>query len=143
MTQGDVVTYMKDILGPIATKISMTEEAFKAAADYMLTVYGGTYDEMTKDGKFMALAEFFAVNAALNFAVTFYKFTADGATVEGDDIFVHLNVRWQNALSMAQSYLTDAGLVVTPPGAAIAPKNFGWRTGALDTNYLNEEPVAI
>lgn len=143
MLQAEVVTYMKTSLGPIVDTIHMTDEAITAAADYMLSVYGGTYEDMTKDGKFMALAEFFAVNAALNFAVSFYKFSADGATVEGDDIFQHLNIRWQNALAMAQTYLTDAGLIITPPGAAIAPKNYGWRMGGIDTNYLTEPEAAI
>lgn len=142
MTQDEVVAYMKTTLGPIVDAIHMTDEALNAAADYMLSVYGGDYASMTKDSKFMALAEFFAINGALNFAVSFYKFSADGATVEGDDIFQHLNVRWQNALSMAQTYLTDVGLVVTPPGAAIAPKNYGWRMGGIDTNYL-QEPEAV
>ncbi len=143
MTEAEVVAYMKTTLGPIVDAIHMTDEALSAAAKYMLAVYGDdSFDSIIQDAKFMALADFFAINGALNFAVSFYKFSADGATVEGDDVFQHLNVRWQNALSMAQKYLTDVGLIITPPGAAIAPKNFGWRLGGIDTNYLQDpQPV--
>lgn len=137
MTQEEVVAYMKTTLGPIVEAIKMTDEALNAAADYMLAVYGlDDYATLVQDAEFMTLADFFAINGALNFASVFYKFSADGASIEGDDIFQHLNVRWQNALSMAQNALTKRGYVVTPPGAAIAPKNYGVRYGTYDTNYL-------
>lgn len=144
MTQEEVVAYMKVTLGPIVDAINMTDEALNAAADYMLAVYGlEDYGSLTQDAEFMSLADFFAINAALNFATVFYKFSADGASIEGDDIFQHLNVRWQNALSVAQNSLTKRGYIVTPPGAAIAPKNYGVRYGTYDTNYLVDKVVTL
>jgi len=144
MTQQEVIDYMKVTLGPIVPAIHMTDEALAAAADYMLAVYGlEDYAALVKDSEFMSLADFFAINGALNFATVFYKFSADGASVEGDDVFQHLNVRWQNALSVAQNSLTKRGYIVTPPGAAIAPKNYGARYGTYDTNYLVDQVTTI
>lgn len=143
MTEAEVVTYMKTTLGPVVDVIHMTDEALTEAAKFMQSIYGVDYAQMEDGAMFRALSDFFALNGALNFAATFYKFTADGASVEGKDVFDNLNARWQHALSMAQSYLSDAGLSINAPGAAITPRNYGWRFGAIDTNYLQDAPQGI
>jgi hypothetical protein len=127
------------VLGTVVAAIDLTDEALVEAAKFTQSVYGVPYADMVEGAKFHALADFFAVNAAMNFAASFYKFAADGATVQGGDLFTHLNVRWQNALAVAQIYLTEAGFVIVAPGAALTPKNYGWRFGNYDTGYLTDE----
>lgn len=142
MTEAEIITYMKTTLGSIVDAITLTDEALAEAAKFVSEIYGKPIEDMTQDLKFRVIADFCAINAALNFAVSFYKFSADGAIVEGNDIFEHLNARWKNALAMAQTYLTDAGLSIILPGSIVPPHNYGMRYGRYDTNYLTD-PEAV
>ena len=144
MVEQDVVDYMKVYLGSIVGAINLTDEALIQAARLAQSVYGKPYAEILPDDiKWRILANFFALDAALNFAVSFYKFAADGATVQGSDLFNNLNARWHNALAMAQGYLLEAGFVILAPGSPITPRNYGWRTGRYDTNYLADEQAVL
>jgi len=136
MTEAEVVAYMKEVLGSITDTISLTDAAITDAAKLVQAVYKEPYANFTDQLKWRLLSDFFAINAALNFAVSFYKFSADGAIIEGSDLYKHLISRWNAALSMVQSYLTDAGLTVVAPGSQITPKNYDWRIGYMNTNYL-------
>lgn len=143
MTEAEVVTYMKTTLGSITDAVNLTDEALGEAAKFTEFIYGEPVANITDGVKFRVIADFCALNAALNFAAPFYKFSADSASVEGNDVFEHLNARWKNALAMAQTYLTDAGLNIVVPGSVVMPHNYGVRYGGYDTNYLLDEKVGF
>ena len=141
MDKASVVDFMYALVEPLTASITFTSAQLEPAADYMQSVYGVPYADMTQDAKFHALAEFFAYNALLTSAAAYYKFSADNTSIDGNNLFTHLNAMWRNALSMAQMYLAEAGIVITVPGAPLPPRNYGWRLGAYDTNYLENLPT--
>jgi hypothetical protein len=132
---------MIEVLGPIYDAVNLTEDALKNAATLTAAAYGAGFSEMTNELKWRVLAEFYALNVAVNYATTLVKFTADDTTVDASAMFQHIQDRWRNALAMAQTYLAESGITVVAPGAPISPRNYGFRIGSMNMNYLVDEGV--
>lgn len=141
MTEQDVITYIVDTLGDIVSLVKLTDPAIVNAARLAKAAYGANYDAMTNELKWKILAEFFGLHVAVNYAMKLTKFTADDTSVDAAAIFQHVQDRWRNTLAMAQTYLSDAGITIVAPGAPLHPRNYGFRVGAMQTNYLEHSEV--
>jgi hypothetical protein len=135
MNNQDVVDYMKVVLGPIIDAVKLTDEALNEAATMTAAAYKADFADMTDEIKWRALAEFFALDVALNFAAPFYKFSSDNTSIQGSDVFSQIYRKWQAAANKASTYLAEAGIYVNASGS-----NFAKRTGKADLNYLTDIP---
>lgn len=142
-TEASVTQYITDALGPLAGRLAIPSSAIVDTAAMVQAVYGAAYEDFTDELKWRTIADFYAMNTALTYCTMHYRFASDGATIDGDDVFQHVQLRWNSAFALAQGYLAEAGIIATMPGGSAVHRNFGFRMGSINTKYLTDEEPGV